>query len=61
MLFRSWVFPLVAFVLFGGMLVVIGRRWRAKGAAPAPATDGAPGTDYDAALEDELARLEEDL
>ena len=56
-----WVFPLVAFVLFGGMLVVIGRRWRAKGAAPAPATDGAPGTDYDAALEDELARLEEDL
>jgi cytochrome c-type biogenesis protein CcmF len=62
-----WVAPLLALVLGGGGVIVIGRRWQAAHAVAAAARAAAPHVDqtpadvgYESALDDELRRFEDE-
>jgi cytochrome c-type biogenesis protein CcmF len=62
-----WVGPLVALILGGGAVVLIGRRWQRAGAAareaPVPtltAAEVSADAGYDSALDDELRRFEDE-
>lgn len=60
-----WAVPVVGLALAALTVVAVGRRWRARGLAPAPErpletpATGDPAADYDAQLEDELRRMED--
>ena len=56
-----WAVPIAAMVLAIGLVVMIGRRWQARGAHTRAAAASAPGArlEYDAKLDEELARLED--
>jgi len=61
-----WAVPLTALVIAGIGIVMLGRRWRMRAAGDAPgepSPEVAPGqapTDYDALLDAELERLEDE-
>lgn len=59
-----WAVPIAALVFAGFGVVTIGRRWRGDGQAKEMAgtsDDSTTNEDYDAQLEDELRRMEDDV
>jgi cytochrome c-type biogenesis protein CcmH/NrfF len=55
-----WAVPIAAMVFAVGFIVVLGRRWQRRGAAPSVSTAAASEKlEYDSRLDAELDRLEE--
>lgn len=56
-----WAVPIAAMALGVGFIFILGRRWQRAGAGRSRSMEAAssPPNDYDTALDDELARLED--
>ncbi|MGB5414253.1 MAG: hypothetical protein WBN01_06395, partial [Polyangiales bacterium] len=56
-----WAVPIAAMGFAVGFIVILGRRWQRRGAAPraSTASDTSEKIEYDSRLDAELDRLEE--